>query len=119
MISCSRHLLIVLQVHVCMQEYEGRFRFKGSWKATYLSASIEGYEAARTPQLRVQGMYSDLLYQPHVCATTPILPEWLAVSNVDRKAGLSVEQFRQQYEEPNIPVILTDQASKLPTHAET
>ena len=54
------------------------------------------------------GFYSDLLYQPFFCATTQLHAEWLERSNVDRRCGLSLHEFRQQYEEPNQPVIITE-----------
>ena len=63
---------------------------------------------SQQPRLRIRGLYSDLLYQPFFCATTPLRAEWLECSNVDRRCGLSLHEFRQQYEEPNQPVILTD-----------
>ena len=63
---------------------------------------------SQQPPLRIGGFYSDLLYQPFFCATTPLRAEWLECSNVDRRCGLSLHEFRQQYEEPNQPVIVTD-----------
>lgn len=57
--------------------------------------------------IQVAGFYSDLLYQPWFCATTDILQEWLEVDNIDRRRGLSPEAFRQEYELPNRPVLLT------------
>jgi len=45
------------------------------------------------------------------CATCAIDPSWLEVENVDRRSGLSVAEFREQYEIPNKPVILTDVVS--------
>lgn len=45
---------------------------------------------------------------PRRCATCAIDPAWLQVESVDRRAGLSLEDFREQYEIPNKPVILTD-----------
>ncbi|GIL47321.1 hypothetical protein Vafri_4169, partial [Volvox africanus] len=64
--------------------------------------------------LRVRGFYSDLLYQPWFCATLKLPHEWLAVDNIDRRRGLTPEQFRREYEIPNRPVILTDAMSSWP-----
>lgn len=58
--------------------------------------------------LTVQGFYSDLLYQPWFCATTPIRQEWLQRDTLERRSGLSVEDFREQFEIPNRPVVLSD-----------
>ena len=60
----------------------------------------------------MSGFFSDLLFQPHHCATTAIKPEWVRRSTVDRRAGLTPEEFRRLYEEPNKPVVLTDAAAR-------
>lgn len=49
----------------------------------------------------------------HPCPDSLLPPPavlfWLwQVENIDRRAGLSLEEFREQYEVPNRPVILTD-----------
>ena len=56
----------------------------------------------------MQGCYSDLLYQPWFCATTPLRPEWLERDTLERRTGLSVPDFQRLYERPNRPVVLTD-----------
>ena len=99
-----------------MQKYEGRFDFKGSWRLTFLSleATPCSPEASRQiPALIVSDFYSDLLYQPFHCATTPIRKSWLARSNIDRRSGLSLLKFREQYEKTNQPVVITDIVSDL------
>ncbi|GLC43738.1 hypothetical protein PLESTB_000903100 [Pleodorina starrii] len=64
--------------------------------------------------LRVRGFYSDLLYQPWFCASLEPPADWLRVDNIDRRSGLTPEQFRSEYEIPNRPVILTDVMSTWP-----
>lgn len=61
---------------------------------------------------KIPGFFSDLLFQPHHCATTDIKPEWVRRSTVDRRAGLTPGEFRRLYEEPNRPVVLTDAAAR-------
>jgi hypothetical protein len=34
--------------------------------------------------IKVDGFYSDLLYQPWFCSSVEIPPEWLQVDNIDR-----------------------------------
>ncbi|EFJ50747.1 hypothetical protein VOLCADRAFT_103818 [Volvox carteri f. nagariensis] len=68
----------------------------------------------RQRYLRVRGFYSDLLYQPWFCATMKLPYEWLETDNIDRRSGLTPEQFRREYEIPNRPVILTDAMSCWP-----
>ena len=59
--------------------------------------------------MAVQGFYSDLLYQPWFCATTDLQDEWLERDTIPRRpaAGLTLAQFRSEYEVPNRPVIIT------------
>ena len=57
------------------------------------------------------GLYSDVLYAPWLYAVAQIDPEWLHTDNVERRAGLTPEEFRSEYERPNRPVILTDVVS--------
>lgn len=47
-------------------------------------------------------------WPPCSCATAAVDPAWLEIDNVERRSGLSVAEFREQYELPNRPVILTD-----------
>lgn len=58
--------------------------------------------------MKVQGFYSDLLYQPWMCATIDIDPHWLHHDNLERRAAedMSVEQFQREFEMPNQPVII-------------
>jgi hypothetical protein len=60
----------------------------------------------------VQGIYSDLLYQPWLCATIKLSEKWLKVDNIDRRQGMTVSDFVTQYERPNMPVVITDAISK-------
>ena len=54
----------------------------------------------------MQGFYSDLLYQPWHCANVPLKSNWLKRDTIDRRLGLTLQEFREQYEVPNKPVIL-------------
>ena len=86
---------------------QGRSRKKGKGKQQCV------VPAKPSPSvLQIQGMYSDLLYQPHFCATVDLAPEWLQTDNIDRRSGLSVQDFVRQYEQPNRPVVITDAASR-------
>ena len=59
-------------------------------------------------QLFINDFYSDLLFQPWHCAHVPLRPSWLAGDAVPRRANLTPAAFREQFEIPNQPVILTD-----------
>jgi hypothetical protein len=87
----------------------------GSAPKRAATASARGGKGATTGHpraLQVDGFYSDLLYQPWHCYTVDLAPDWLATDNVDRRSGLSVQQFVDQYERPNRPMIVTDAASR-------
>ena len=100
-------------------QHQGDWDFAGTWRATYLQRQCAQQPNSTDPAapcncllatrgVRVEGMYSDLLYQPFRCATAPLREEWLGEGTVPRVKGLSVEVFRQEYEVPNRPVIFTD-----------
>lgn len=67
--------------------------------------------AQQRAPLRVEDFYSDLLYQPWYCATTPIRPEWLQRDNLERRKGLSMDDFQKEFELPNRPVVISDAVS--------
>ena len=92
-----------------LQEREGRFRYRSSWRQTYVvAAGLSSAQQHRKRPLQVSTLYSDLLYQPFHCATTPLRAEWLQRSTIDRCSSLSAQDFRRLYEQPNRPVVLTD-----------
>ena len=98
-----------------LEHLAGRWSYRGSWRETYVTATAPGSPrpAPRHP-LQVQHFYSDLLHQPWLCATLEIDPAWLEIDNVERRSGLGVAEFRERYEVPNRPVILTDVVAAWP-----
>ena len=72
-------------------------------------ASSTAYEA----RLCISNFYSDLLYQPWHCAHVPLKASWLAGDAVPRCSELTPTAFREQYEVPNRPVIITDVVKSL------
>ena len=104
------------------QEFEGRFRFRGSWRRTYLASHAPAKHAQPPkapprpprPPLRVARLYSDLLHKPHWLATRALDAAWLARDTLPRAAGLSAAEFRVRFEEPNVPVVITDIVSRPP-----
>lgn len=65
----------------------------------------------------MRGFFSDSLYQAWLCCTVD-MRKWCRVESIERRSGLSFEQFLQEYEEPNKPVILTDIVTKWPAFAD-
>ncbi|XP_039778426.1 F-box protein At5g06550-like [Panicum virgatum] len=90
-----------------LDELGGAFDFAGSWRATYLAAASGGRPHLVPPRaLRIRGFYSDYLFQSWLCANMEMRHEWLARDNIERRRGVSVEQFIAEVEEPNRPVLL-------------
>ena len=93
--------------------FGGDFSFALSWKDTFGRCCRK---QAYRPHVRRKfpGVYSDLLFQPWLCATLGIRKEWLDRCNIPRRANLSVADFVAEYERPNRPVIVTDVATHWP-----
>ncbi|KAF9984273.1 hypothetical protein BGZ65_000724, partial [Modicella reniformis] len=88
-----------------------------SWRATFLKRSDPRYETLRILQnrepMKLKTFYSDFLFQPFYCAAIGMEP-YITVENIDRRSGLTLEQFIQEYEQPGKPVIITDGAQHWP-----
>ncbi|KAI8600623.1 hypothetical protein EDD21DRAFT_376663 [Dissophora ornata] len=99
-------------------------RFRGdwewqddTWRATFLKRSDPNYDTSmilenREP-LKLKTFYSDVLFQPFYCAAIGMEP-YTSVENIDRRSGLTLEQFVDEYEKPGKPVIITDGAQHWP-----
>jgi len=124
-----------------VRRFAGDFWFQGTWRRTFAhsakahqrrldmrSDGLQGgdggggenegedvvRDAATVEGIRVKGFYSDFLFQSWYCSSRRIDPGWLQVDNIERRSGLSVEEFIRQYEEPNRPVVLTDVVNQWP-----
>lgn len=92
-----------------LDQLNGRFSFKGCWKSTYIAAHWPMHVLPQVP-LKVSNFYSDYLFQSWLCASLEMKREWLEVDNVDRRNNLSLEDFIACYEEPNKPVLVSNDA---------
>lgn len=97
-----------------MQMKDTQWEYAGSWKHTFVSTRYPNFVPAGKRTMKAPGLYSDLLYQPWLCATVDIDETWLDVENIDRQSNLTVEEFKTKYEIPNKPVIITDIVKKWP-----
>ncbi|KDD76900.1 hypothetical protein H632_c72p1 [Helicosporidium sp. ATCC 50920] len=95
--------------------------YRTSWKATWLSAQGPRGAAEAQPSLAEQRrlgerwkFYSELLYRAWLCAHLDPDPAWLEEETVERRSGLSPEEFSREYERQNRPVILTDAVDRWP-----
>ena len=83
--------------------------YEKTWKMTYVKTN-HGHQCGDLTgtRLNINNFYSDLLYQPWLCAALDIDDSWINVDNIDRRSSLSLEEFKESYEEMNKPVIITD-----------
>ncbi|CAK9160835.1 unnamed protein product [Ilex paraguariensis] len=84
------------------------FLYNGSWKNTYINAYKPSSDvlSVESMGLKVRDFYSDYLFQSWLCANLEMKPEWLERDNIPRRKGLSVDEFVENFEEPNKPVLL-------------
>ncbi|OQR96208.1 histone arginine demethylase [Achlya hypogyna] len=102
-----------------LEQYGGAFTPKPTWRATYIATTAPNATLSDRPPVRVQGFYSDLLFQPFYCAQSPttlLTRQSLAIDTIPRVDGttLSVADFKEQFEAPNLPVILSNVVSSWP-----
>ncbi|KAJ3061469.1 hypothetical protein HDU98_002637 [Podochytrium sp. JEL0797] len=102
-----------------INRFKGDFgSFSDCWKNTYkkrLHNGDPGVECVLDVPIKV-GFFSDFLFSSWRCSTIPldVLCRSNAVENIDRRAGLSMQEFTEQYDKPGKPVILTDVVTKWP-----
>ncbi|XP_058087003.1 arginine-specific demethylase JMJ22 isoform X2 [Magnolia sinica] len=82
------------------------FSFTGLWKSTYVSAFYPSLSGQASKGIQVRDFYSDYLFQSWLCASLEMKPEWLEIDNIERRCGISVEEFVLGFEELNKPVLL-------------
>ncbi|XP_010248182.1 PREDICTED: F-box protein At5g06550 [Nelumbo nucifera] len=94
--------------NLVLENFKGGFSFNGSWKSTYVSAHrpLSSALINCSSGLKVRDFYSDYLFQSWLCANLEMKPEWLERDNIERRRGISVEEFILNFEEPNKPVLL-------------
>ncbi|KAF9185465.1 hypothetical protein BGZ51_007949 [Haplosporangium sp. Z 767] len=101
-----------------INQFKGDWEWQDdTWRATFLKQSDPQYDTSmilkNRDQMKLKHFYSDTLFQPFYCAAIGMEP-YIAVENIDRRSGLSLEQFIQEYERPGKPVIITDGAKHWP-----
>ncbi|KAJ8905206.1 hypothetical protein NDN08_001715 [Rhodosorus marinus] len=101
--------------HVLSREETSKLRIVGgSWKATYREMTLEklkvGVELDTRLWLRLNDVYSDVLFHSWHCASAGISPKWLSGDNVERFPidDFSEDHFTTLFDESNRPFILKD-----------
>ncbi|PKA64034.1 F-box protein [Apostasia shenzhenica] len=94
--------------NLVLDELKAEFLFAGSWRYTYISTLYPHFfsPAAAPSGIRIRNFYSDYLFQSWLCANMEMKDEWLQRDNIERRRGLSVEEFVNFFEEINKPVLL-------------
>ncbi|CAK4692755.1 hypothetical protein LEN26_016494 [Aphanomyces euteiches] len=123
--ACSSRAWYVFCSHdefwrtLVLEQFGGSFTPMTTWRESYIATAKPAFQSPNKPRVRVQGFYSDLLFQPFYCAQRPsavLSKQSMGIDTIPRVDGskLSVEDFKAQYERPNLPVILTNVVTKWP-----
>lgn len=102
----TRHFCCLLSVLHCYSRCQENSSLLGvQLTGSAARTLVDPSSSTPAPDLQISTPHAHPICR---CATCAIDPSWLEVDNVDRRSGLSVAEFREQYEIPNKPVILTD-----------
>jgi hypothetical protein len=94
--------------YVTLETFRGDWRFVQTWKQTFIGRLVPSWPLlGRERPIKVKHFYSTLLHHSW-CLLTCDLMKWTRIDNIDRRSGLTLEQFITEYEIPNKPVVLTD-----------
>eukprot|EP01027_Heterolobosea_sp_BB2_P017534 GEZU01024822.1.p1 GENE.GEZU01024822.1~~GEZU01024822.1.p1 ORF type:complete len:316 (+),score=87.76 GEZU01024822.1:57-1004(+) len=102
--------------YLCLNKFQGNFRFYQTWQQTMKRNSNPKFNVQHVP-IPVSGFYSDYLFHIWRCISTD-MSQWDTPDNIERRSGLSLEEFTREYFIPNKPVILTDVMNDWPAMTE-
>jgi hypothetical protein len=85
----------------------GWFTFKGTWKRTCLTPSDATHYRPYW-KLAVNGFHSNRLYSKWFRAHIPLDKYATSSCDIDKRSNLSLQEFIDEYESKNKPVIITD-----------
>ncbi len=101
--------------------------FRGDWRRTYIArhgCKVSTIESKPLSSI-CKGVYSDLLFQSWACYASPIPKKWWvkAAGSQDTLSrrdadSFSMEDFINNFEKPNIPVVITGCVSKWKAYKE-
>jgi hypothetical protein len=108
-----------------LNAYGGKFTFRGqSWLATFRAAREartrkrpreNAHETHDRRVIRCE-IFSDVLHQRYMCAAMDVESAWVAEASTvpEATAAMSVDEFREKYENLNIPVVIRGAAKDWP-----
>ncbi|KAL5705594.1 Arginine-specific demethylase jmj22 [Ranunculus cassubicifolius] len=91
--------------NLVLENFKGGFSYTNSWRFTYVLGFKPGCDLVNS-RLKIRDFYSDYLFQSWLCANLEMKSEWLERDNIQRRRGISVEEFVLNFEELNKPVLL-------------
>jgi hypothetical protein len=124
--TCSKQLYVMarhqpLWKQLTVDAFSSGFDFCTNWRTTWQRETARAAgrfcEGSQAPApLRVNGVYSDLLFQHWLCSSMYISPQWLRVSNIDKVHAdeMSAASFMERYERPGIPCVIQGVCDRWP-----
>ena len=124
--TCSKQLYVMarhqpLWKQLTVDAFSSGFDFCTNWRTTWQRETARAAgrfcEGSQPPaSLRVNGVYSDLLFQHWLCSSMYISPQWLRVSNIDKVHAdeMSAASFIERYERPGIPCVIQGVCDRWP-----
>jgi len=111
---------------LCLDAMQGALDYQHSWKDTYVmqrwrqQCALNDRQGVPHPEqpprhqaLQVRNLFSDMLFQPFLCASLDL--QYVGqIENIHRRSRLSLEEFVTEYESMNRPVIITDVVTEWP-----
>jgi hypothetical protein len=96
---------------MCFKRHRGGFRFKRTWRYTaLLPAELEVRPEEYPEDLRVEHFVSELFYRQWYLGHCDKKAFDITVCHIEKRAGLSVEEFDEKYLRVGRPVVITDAA---------
>jgi hypothetical protein len=127
--SCSKQLFVMtrhqpLWKQLTVDTFPSGFDFCTNWRTTWQRETARATGRAREgaepgAALKVNGVYSDLLFQHWLCSSMFINAKWLHVSNIDKVHAndMSAADFIQRYERPGIPCVIRGVCDRWPAYS--
>lgn len=99
-------------------EMKEDFESQPTWKQTYVVTCLQrkGIQSSISfPSICCRELYSDALYLPWLWSTLELKQSWIRdTDQIERRVGLSVEEFVDSYEKTQTPVVICDIVSHWP-----
>lgn len=122
--SCSRGLYVYtmhgdLWRDLYLKIFQDRLAFCRTWKDSYARMWSNGAAPLHNP-IKVRGIYSHILHRTWMCRNVDLQShcKGFLLDNLTRRhiSTLSTKQFVEEFEKPNIPVIITGVVSEWPAY---